>query len=205
MTIAKHILLISALIEMNITSAQSNDNGEKAVALIGIVGGICLILFRKKVVRDMIQPADNWVKEPVPRQESSGGLTKAEIVRFGTRFFEVVIVISGILVFAMGLPSFVPILHRPVSVILLSFFFIFIPAILGASILTLVLFPLWGWKLRKYRKNRSPVPQQALQDDVILQKLQKETNRYGIICSTIVFIACLLIALKIALTFNIFK
>jgi hypothetical protein len=206
MTITKYILLISALIEMNVMSTHGNDNGEKAVALIGIGGGICLILFRKRVVRDIMQPADSWVKEPLSQRELTVGLKRADAAKFCERLFEVVIVISGILVFAMGLPSFVPILHRPVIIICLSFFFMFLPAILGASILTLVLFPLWGWKLRKYRKTKLSMPQQALQgDDVILQKLQKETDKYGIMCSAIAFIACLLIALKIALTFNIFN
>lgn len=259
MIIAKYLLLMSALIEMNVMSTQSVDNiiarrlinknrnetviclfnysmasslkylksdlaegvkskdskennEYKAVALIGIVGGICLILFRKKIIRDIIKQADNWVKEPAPQQESIGGLKKPEIVRFGTRFFEVGIVVFGILIFAMGLPSFVPILHRPVIIICLSFFFIFIPVVLGTSVLTLILFPLWGWKLRKYRKNRPSIPHQMLfsqplkdSDDIILQKLQKETNKYGIVCSAILFIICLVIAIKIAFFFNIFK
>jgi hypothetical protein len=208
MVTAKYILLTSALIKMDVM----NSNENKALALIGLIGGACLILFRKKIVRDIMQPADSWVKEPLSQRELAVGLKRADIVRFCTPFFEVGIVISGILVFAMGLPSFVPILHRPVIVICLSFFFIFIPAILGASILTMVLFPLWGWKLKKYRRNRSSIPHQMLSsqplkdsDDIILQKLQKETNKYGIICSIIAFIACSLIAIKIALTLNLFK
>jgi hypothetical protein len=208
MIIVKYILLISTSIEMDVISY----NGDKAVALIGLIGGACLILFRKKIVRDIMQPADNWIKEPVTQQESSVGLKKIDIVKFGTRFFEVGIGVFGILAIAMGLPSFVPILHRPVMIICLSFFFIFIPVILGTSILTLLLFPLWGWKLKKYRKNKSSIPQQILlsqpsqdNDDIILRKLQKETNKYGIICSIITFIICLLIAIKIALIFNIFK
>lgn len=204
----------------SIDSPQSNlkndkgnkDNEDKAVALIGIGGGICLILFRKKIVRDIMQQADNWVKEPVPQQEISAGLKRADAARFVAKLVEVVIVISGILVFIMGLPAFLPILRRPVIIICISFIFIFIPAFLGASILTVVLFPLWGRKLKKYRKNKSSIPHQTLfsqppqdEDDIVLRKLQKETNKYGIICSIIAFIACLLIAIKIAFTLNLFK
>jgi hypothetical protein len=200
------------VVEGGKSKGSKNNNEDKAVALIGIVGGICLILFRKRIVRDILQLTENWVKASVPPRESKVRLKRTEIVRFSARFFEVGITVFGILIITMALPSFVPPLHRAVSIVFLSFFFIFLPAILGSSVLTLVLYPLWGWRLRKYRKDHSSMSQQTLisksskgNDENILQKLQNETNRYGMMCSIIIFIIFSLIAIKITLVFDIFN